>query len=250
MSSSSQACGYAVGLGSIVVGLCLIPLAVARPAGPAKASPAPRIVLTPADAPGLRSARAAAASGPRAVAAALRPARVPPLRGEVQVSHFTRRGADLWSLAVVLKSRSAAAAQTSAFAAAARRGGLRPARAGVGEQSWSVARRGAAVVAWRRQNAVGEILLAARLRPAQLSQTAVQYATVADARMADVLGRDAWDRALARIPANGKISKKLALDLFALAYGALPGTSPPLGLRARSRTGRWPHTASSPGGRS
>src|SRR5260370_912856 len=80
--------------------------------------------------------------------------------------------------------------QTNALLAAGRRAGLRPARARLGEQGWLVAakREGSVVVAWRRQNAIGEILLIGRLLPPQLSRVAVQFASVADAHMAGVLG--------------------------------------------------------------
>src|SRR5262245_40556931 len=210
------------------LGLALTPLAAARPVAPAATSAGP-LVLAKADTPGLKAARASAPAALKAIAAVLRPAHPPNPHGPAQASHFTRAGADLWSLAAVLKSRAAAKAQTRAFVAAARRAELRPTRVHVGEQGWLVAARGAAVVVWRRQQAVGEILVAGRLKPAQLARTAGRYATLADAHMARELGLDAWERALARIPPGRKIPKSLALDLFALAYGPLPGTSKPAG---------------------
>jgi von Willebrand factor type D domain len=217
--------GVAAGLG-----LALTPLAAARPAAPLASAAGP-LVLARADAPGLKAARASTPAALKAFAAALRPAHLPAARGSAQASHFSRPGADLWSFAAVLKSRAAAVSQTTAFVAAARRAGLRPARARIGEQGWLVpARRGgAAAVVWRRQQAVGEILLAGRLKPPQLAHAAGQYAAVADARMARVLGQDAWERTLGRIPAGRKIPKSLALDLFALAYGPVPGTARPAG---------------------
>jgi hypothetical protein len=214
-----------------ILGLSLTTLASARPAAAPKAPGAGQLVLARADAPGLKPAHAGAAAAVKAVAAALRPARLPAPHGPVQTSHFVRRGADLWSLAAVLKSRAGAAAQTKAVVAAARRAGLRPARARVGEQGWLVAakRGGSVVVFWRRQNAVGEVLLTGRLRRPQLAHAAVQFAAVSDAHMASVLSLGAWDRSLARIPANGKVPRSIALDLFALAYAPLPGTTRPAG---------------------
>ena len=212
-----------------------VALATPAAAGPATAPGAPGgagpMVLAPADAPGLKAARAGAAAGLNALAAALRPARLPAPHGQAQASHFVRPGAGLWSLAAVLGDQPAAAAQTNAFVAAARRAGLRPARAHVGEQGWLVAakRGGSVAVVWRRRNAVGEVLLTARLRPPQLARAAVQYAAVSDAHMSRVLGLAAWDRTLDLISAKGGVPRKAALDLFALAYLPLPGTARPAG---------------------
>ena len=195
---------YAAAGLAAALGLALIPLAAARSDARTGAAAAGQLVLGRGDAPGLKPAVARAAAGSKAVAAVLGPADATALRGRVQAAHFTGDGIELWSFAVVLRSRSAAAAQTNRFGSAVRRAGLRPARAGVGEQSWIVARRGAAVVTWRRQNAVGEILLSARLTPPALHRTAARYAAVSDSRMADVLGRDAWHLHPGADPGSGE----------------------------------------------
>lgn len=151
--------------------------------------------------------------------------------GKIEASHFASRKADLWSLAHLQSGTAAAKTQLTVLVKAARRAGLRPIRAHVGEEGWLVAakRGGSVVVVWRRRNAVGEVLLAARLRLPELMRAAAQYASVSDAHMARALSLDAWNRTLELIPASGKVPRKVALDLFALAYAPLPGTTRPSG---------------------
>ena len=109
-----------------------------RPRAPV-AAPVVRLVLGPAETPGLKVKRASAALGAKAVAKALRPAHPPKPRGKALASHLARREAELWSLAYVLKSGAAAKTQLQAFLQAVRRAGLRPIRAPIGEEGWLIA---------------------------------------------------------------------------------------------------------------
>ncbi len=117
--------------------------------------------------------------------------------GLVEAARFTRRGADLWSLAYELTSAATARARTAATATALRRAGLRPARAGVGEAGWVVTKKdGTTYVVWQRRKVVGVILLTVHLQPTARRTIATQYAAVSDAHMEHLLSRTAWQRVL------------------------------------------------------
>jgi hypothetical protein len=201
-----------------------------RPRAPVAAA-VERLVLGGRDAPGLKTKRASAALAAKTVAKALRPARLPGLPGEAQASHLVRGSTNLLSLAYVQKSNAAAKSQLQRLVKAVSRAGLRRRRAPVGEEGWLIAagHGGSALVVWRRRNAVGEILLTAKLTAKPLHTVAVQYASVSDFHMQHLLSLDAWQRTLGRIRPNGTVPRKVALDLFALAYAPLPGTKRPRG---------------------
>lgn len=191
-----------------------------------------RLVLVAKDAPGLAAKRATGVLGQKAVAAALRPARLLKLQaGASEASHFARRGVELWSLAFVRKSPAAAKSHTAAIVGVLRRAGLRSKRVSVGQGAWLVlpTKGGAAFVVWQERNAVGEILLTAKLSPRLTGTIATQYASVADAHMKRLLSLDAWQRTLERVGPDGTMPRDVALDLFSLAYGPLPGTKRPGG---------------------
>jgi von Willebrand factor type D domain len=195
------------------------------------APPVERLVLGPADAPGLKPKRGSAAQGAKAVGTALRPSRYRAPHGAAKVSHFESGQGELWSLAYVEKSAGAAKSDLARIIKAAQRAGLKPGKATAGQEGYAIASRrpGSAIVLWRRGSAVGEILLAMRLSAKLRRSIAVQYAAVADGHMAHLLYLDAWQRTLGDIRPDGTVPRKVALDLFALAYGPLPGTKRPRG---------------------
>lgn len=197
---------------------------------PPKAKPLPlgRLVLSAADAPGLKARVAKPASARRAMAGALRPAKLPRFAAkETQVAHFTRGSTTLWSIAFVTKS--AAAAKTAALAL--QKAG-RGARIAIGS-SGSVLHRGKATVVWYRGRVVGAVVFVAPFSTAGDRGVAIGYARSADARIARALSTTAWTHTLHRIGPKGRLTRKIALDLFALAYGPLPGTKLPAGRAGR-----------------
>jgi von Willebrand factor type D domain len=201
------------------------------------APPVERLVLGAADTPGLAPRRASVAAGQRAIARAMRPARLPKLGGVAIASRFASGGAELWSLAYTQKSAAAASSRATSVVNALRRAGLRPTRTDVGAAGWAVTKQGSALVVWHRRNAVGELLLTTKLDPRLLTTIATQYAAVADAHMEHLLSLDAWERTLERIKPDGTVPRAVALDLFALAYGPLPGTKRPAGPYGRISEG-------------
>jgi hypothetical protein len=90
------------------------------------------------------------------------------------------------------------------------------------------ARRPAAVLWWRGA-VLGAIVSVTALPPQTARRLHLDYARVADRRIARVAPQTAWDRVLARVRPRGRVSRQTALDLFALAYAPLPGTSRPAG---------------------
>jgi hypothetical protein len=58
---------------------------------------------------------------------------------------------------------------------------------------------------------------------------AAAYARLLDARVRRLLTETVWERTLARVGPDGRLSRAAALDLFALAYGPLPRTKSPPG---------------------
>jgi hypothetical protein len=182
------------------------------------------LVLGARDAPGLKPARATVATARKATG-------LPALRGKVEVSRFAGAGSELWSVASVLKSPGAAGAQLRRLRAAT--AGER--RVSVGNEGFLRLKKGSALVFWRRRDAVGVVLVVSKRAP--LRATALAYARVVDVRMNRVRGEDAWQRALDGIRPDGSVPRKTALDLFALAYGPLPGTKAPAGPRPASVDG-------------
>ncbi|HEU0303274.1 MAG TPA: VWD domain-containing protein [Gaiellaceae bacterium] len=189
---------------------------VKEPAPP-KAKPLPlgRLVLTNREAPGLKQRAAKPAAAKKVLASALRPAKLPSFAPkQTQVSHFTRGKTELWSVAFVMKSAAAARAANSAITKAARRAK-------------------STFVLWRNGHVVSAIVYRSRLRAARERAIAAAYADVARDRVARAVTKTAWQWALEQIGPRGKISRKAALDLFALAYAPLPGTARPAGPTGR-----------------
>lgn len=189
------------------------------------------LVLQANDAPGLSLVRGTVADGRRALAAALRPARLSVLSGEAQASHFRGRdGAELWSLALVVQNPRAAENVLRSIATAARRARLTRVRADIGDSGWILRRRIGGprpiVAVWRSNRGLGAIVLRV---PRPSRSLAKAFARLADLHLRRPLTQTAWERVLDGIRPNGKVPRKVALDLFALAYGPLPGAKRPSG---------------------
>ena len=186
-------------------------------------------MLGSADAPGLRSRPASPALGAKAVAKAFLPAHLPGVAGAAQAARFGAATTELWSLAYREQSVAAARAQLRTVVGAARRAGLHPGATRVGEGGALIATRSgsAALVVWRRLDAVGEVMFASP-RPGVARTIALRYALVADGHMQKLLSSSVWERTLDGIGPHG-VPRSVALDLFALAYAPLPGTSRPSG---------------------
>ena len=92
-------------------------------------------------------------------------------------------------------------------------------------------------VAWREDDRLGLITLRAGRHVAHAARLAVQYARLADGSLRHPTPRTAWGRALAQIRPNGTFSRQAALDLFALAFGPLPGVHPPHGAASTISSG-------------
>jgi hypothetical protein len=191
------------------------------------------LVLQHSDAPGLKRAAARPAAGQKALDAAVAPARVGHPAGRPQVAHFVRKGEELWSLAYVARTPRAADASLRKVIRDLKRKGVRPVSARVGDGGFLVGpvrKRTAVVVVWRRRNGIGQVLLARdNTSAAELRRLASAYAHLADQRLALALAADPWQRTLDEIRPNGTFSRGTSLKLFALAYGALPGTKRPVG---------------------
>lgn len=204
----------------------------------APATAATPLVLQRGDAPGMKPARATLAGARNAVAQAIRPARLPVLRGEVQVARFTRPRGELWSVSQVLRSTKEAQAYMSRALKALRRRGIHSRSVPLGTQGLIVGPlrgRSTVVALWRRNEAVGQIVLRLPEEAEPLRRLTRAYARVVDARMRHVLGLDDWQRTLEQVRPDGTMPRQTALDLFALTYGPLPGVKAP---RVRKPGGR------------
>jgi hypothetical protein len=199
-----------------------------RPPAPARATgsvPLGRLVLISGEAPGLKGNKVKATSAKNVLAAAVRPRKLPAFSAmQTQAAHFAKGETDLWSLAFELTSAKAARAAETAVAKAAR-----GSRARVGEVGHLGGKR-TAVVSWRHGRVIAAIVYATPGPLARRRQIALSYARVAAERVARAVSRTAWGWALDQIGPSRRISRKAALDLFALAYGPLPGTKRPPGV--------------------
>jgi hypothetical protein len=206
---------------------------VAATAAPQAVSvPAGRLVLARSDVPGIGQRPATPAAARRALAAALALRSLPGVRASrAQASRFARPQAELWSVAFVLASPAAARAAHSSLVRATKRAGRRASPAAVGSRGVVVAgtaRRPSAVLWWRGA-VLGAIVSVTALPPQTARRLELDYAQIADQRIARAVTQTAWDRILDRIGSRGQVSRQTALDLFALAYAPLPGTSRPAG---------------------
>ena len=198
------------------------------------AAAAPKLVLARSDAPGLRPRPARPSAARSALAKALGLAALPRIPAtSTQVAHLGRGQAELWSIAFVLRSPGAARKAANGAVGSARRAKQAVSRARIGNGGFVIGARPAGgrpvAVLWRRGSALGAIVFVAPLDPRTLRAVALDYARVADRLMEGELSKTAWERALGGIGPRGQVSRKTALDLFALAYGPLPGTKPPAG---------------------
>ena len=182
--------------------------------GPVGSVPLGRLVLNAREAPGLKQRAAKPASAKQALARAIRPRRLPRFAPtQTQVSHFARGQAELWSLAFVMKNAGAARAARKAIT-----------RSLGGRQN---------VVLSHRGRVLGAIVFRAPFGRAGVHAVALGYARLAESIIERAVTKTAWQRALDRIGPNGRITRRAALDLFALAYAPLPGTKLPPGPAGR-----------------
>jgi len=193
----------------------------ARPAAPASI-PA-RLVLAAADVPGLRLVDRSADGARAALAGVLPPAAVPPGL-PAQAAHFKRGTVELRSIAYVLPGPAAARGLLTKVVSRGHR-----VRVPVGDAGWLLPSPRADrpfVVAWRSGPGLGVVLLWVAHGGGSL---AVSYARAADAHLARALAETAWERTLDGVRPDGTVPRAVALDLFALAYGGLPGIEQPAG---------------------
>ena len=196
-------------------------------AAPAQAArPTSPLVLSRSEAPGLKLAGRSGAMGRAALAAALKPAKLPRLRA-AGAAHYARRRADLWSVAFVLGKPAAADKALRATLRAAKRAHLVRVPVPVGDRGWLVRRRdGPVVVVWRSDRGLGAIVLRV---PRRSREIALAYARVANVHLTRELTETAWQRTVDRVRPDGTVPRKVVFDLFALAYRPLPGHRRPPG---------------------
>jgi von Willebrand factor type D domain len=204
----------------------------APPPRPRGTVPLGRLVLTGAEAPGLTRRTARAASARQALTNAIRPGKLPRIRAKgTQASHFSKRKAELWSIAFVMRNAAAARSATKAIAKAGRGTHVR-----IGDAGYVLGRR-SAVVLWRQGPIVSAIVYTAPVGRLGRRAVALAWGRVAGGRVARAVTATGWTHALRSIGPKGKVSRRLALDLFALAYGPLPGTKSPPGRPGRITDG-------------
>ncbi|MGO9753733.1 MAG: hypothetical protein ACLP8S_06170 [Solirubrobacteraceae bacterium] len=103
-----------------------------------------------------------------------------------------------------------------------------------GAISYLSARGRSRVVAWRDGARIGVIALEGTRDPGAL---ALAYAVLADGLLRSPLPTTAWGRVLDQIGPNGTVSKRTALEAFAVVYGSLPGVHSPAGRRTTIPSG-------------
>jgi hypothetical protein len=194
--------------------------------------PLGRLVLTAAEAPGLKRNAAKPSGAKKALADALRPARLPRFTPkQAQMARFGKESSQVTSLAFVMKTPLAAKAAAKAIGKAGR-----GTRVKLGSGGYSLHRRQSAVV-WYRGRVLGAVVFTMAQKPSVRTKIAVDYGRVADARVERALSQTAYSRILEKVGAKGQISRKTALDLFALSYAPLPGTKRPSGPAGRIEDG-------------
>jgi hypothetical protein len=105
----------------------------------------------------------------------------------------------------------------------------------VGANRYLSAHRGkVAVVAWRDGGRIGVIALTGTGDP---GGHALGDAVLADGWLRAPLPATAWGKVLSQIRADGTVSKRTALEAFAVVYGPLPGVHPPAGERTTVPSG-------------
>ena len=93
-------------------------------------------------------------------------------------------------------------------------------------------------VAWRSGARVGVIVLRpARARTSGTAATALRYAVLAGGWLDSPLPATPWAKVLDQIRPDGTVSKRTALEAFAVAYGPLPGVRIPRGRRTTIPSG-------------
>ena len=93
-------------------------------------------------------------------------------------------------------------------------------------------------VAWRSGARVGVIVLRpARARTSGTAATALRYAVLAGGWLDSPLPATPWAKVLDQIRPDGTVSKRTALEAFAVAYGPLPGVRIPSGRKTTIPSG-------------
>jgi von Willebrand factor type D domain len=204
----------------------------ARPAARSRgALPLGRLVLSASEVPGLRPLAVRAAAAKEALAEALRPVRLPRFAPrQSQISRFRKRATVVTSLVFVMRDAKAARTAATALAKAGR-----GTRAALGVRGYVLHRRDSAVV-WYRGRIVGAVVLRMAHKKGVRGVT-LTYARTADRRIERALTQTAYSRVLESVGSKGQISRTTALDLFALAFGPLPGRALPPGPAGRISDG-------------
>lgn len=183
------------------------------------------LALSPAETPGLLKAPAASAQA-RAILLGRTPkrSRAAVRRTPLQASAF--RGPALQLVSGVATYRTTGPATL----ALARWGGTR-ASIGDGARLRSVRVKGRRQVlgAVRVADALGFVRITTSGTPAAARRTAQAYLTALAARILRLRGRPGEDRVLKGIRPDGSVPPAVALQEFALLYGALPGVPKPAG---------------------
>jgi hypothetical protein len=145
-------------------------------------------------------------------------------RAQLQTATASQRGARLRSDAFVFRSASLARRVLGAWWR-----DHHARRAAVGGGGYLARARRRDAVAWRDGSRLGVIVL---LGGRATAQAALRYAKLADRYLRAPLPKTAWDKVLAQIQPDGSVSKRTALQAFALGYHPLPGVTAPSGGKA------------------
>lgn len=192
---------------------------------PAPAAAAPSLPLSAAEAPGLAGGAGAGAQA-RALLLARTPRTGRPAARRVPLQASLLRGPGTQLLSGVASYRTS----TQATRAVSRWGGR---RAVIGDgarlRTARVGRRAQVLAAVRVGDTVGFLRLTATGTPAAASRRASAYLASLAARILRLRGRPGEDRILKGIRRDGSVPPRVALQEFALLYGALPGVPRPAG---------------------
>jgi von Willebrand factor type D domain len=152
---------------------------------------------------------------------------------DVQVSALASRTQHVRSDAFVFGSARAAERVLAVW------GRLRhPRRVRVGATGYLSARRGKViVVAWLDGTRIGMIALTESRGTHDPGAHALGDAVLADGWLRSPLPTTAWGKVLDQIRPDGTVSKRTALEAFAVVYGPLPGVHHPAGRRATIPSG-------------
>ena len=204
---------------------------------PAQGEAELRLVLPGASLPGLHPTAPAPATAIADLAAGL-PSQLAAIaaRAEIQTSGASGVGRLLRSDAFAFASAATARRVLLAWRSARP---ARPARVGDGGYTWPrhAGRLTRVTIAWREGSRIGVIALSAARGVGDADAVAKSYAVLADGWLRTPLPRTAWGRVLEQIRPDGGVSKRTALDAFAVAYGPLPGVRVPAGSKTAAQSG-------------